>query len=605
MQTQKLKYRDGFEGESAPRPRFSSSPLRDPLVSAIGNSLLKSESAIRKRENDQKPRILLFVPPYTRLIEPAPADSPLHQIGITDEEVMKRAGTPIGLVRIATQLEKAGYEVKLMDAAMEGWDNEKVLMGMPNGGRLIRYGLNDARIREIIQEFGPDIVGVQCNYTVQWGNARALADLVKTVDKTIVVLGGGSHFSGDWKNALVDSPVDFICVNEADASAVKLVDTLTSRDGRPDVVGGVAYRQNGQIIRNDRPCGESDYQSNYVSIRPAKQTLRERLERFPLPDFKFVNMCLFDTPFNSAGARIVPYGTYAQTFATIGCNVRCEFCYIWKGAGPWRALGLDWFDAHLSDLKKQGVTQILLEDDHILHDPLYALGVFKLLKRHDMAWVEEGGLSLFNLILLLKGKEILTNEEGEDPKYEHVLKAIKAGINAESLIKAMAECGCKGAYLAVESANVESLGNSNKPKLNADQEATMEIIRLFSKHGISVTGGFMLGFVNLPRESGGVPYIETKEQIEGTIRYAKLLMDEGMAYANPFIVTPLPGTPMGEYQQQFVVRDYDTGWSHERATMATSQWTADELETFRWRLMIEANGVEKVREMLKRGTWPV
>ena len=115
----------------------------------------------------------------------------------------------------------------------------------------------------------------------------------------------------------------------------------------------------------------------------------------------------------------------------------------------------------------------------------------------------------------------------------------------------------------------------------------------------------MLGFVNPPREASGTPYIESKAQVEATVEYAKLLMREGMVYANPFIVTPLPGTPMWEFQQQFVVRDYDTGWSHERATLQTSEWTARELETLRWRLLIEANGPEKVRELLTRGTWPV
>lgn len=50
------------------------------------------------------------------------------------------------------------------------------------------------------------------------------------------------------------------------------------------------------------------------------------------------------------------HGAWAQIFSTIGCNVNCNFCYIPKINGPWRALGLDWFDLHLADLLKQGGT---------------------------------------------------------------------------------------------------------------------------------------------------------------------------------------------------------------------------------------------------------
>lgn len=600
-----LAYKDGF---GIRKSEFSSSLLRTPLVSEIGNSLLKSKSGMRRRRQcREKPRVLLFVPPYTRMVEPAPEDSPLRKIGIKEEEVMKRAGTPIGLVRIATQAMRC-YEVKLVDAPFEGWDQEQPLLYLPNGGKLLRYGLTDTQIRKIIEEFQPDVVGIQCNYTVQWGNARALADLVKTIDEKIVVVGGGSHTSGDWRNALVDSPIDIICINESDRSFTQLLDALTSENSNVDDVRGIAYRKNEELIRTDtKICGAE--KSQYISIHPKFQALEERLDMFPLPDFSLLNMKLYEQAYHSAGARMRKTGAWAQIFSTIGCNVGCDFCYIPMVNGPWRALGTDWFDQHLASIKQHGVTEVLLEDDHLMHDPIYALQVFELLKKHDLPWVEEGGLSLFNLILLHKGESVLeTLSEKEKRRipglYGKVLKALQSGVTAKSLIKSMAESGCYNAYLAVESANETSLEKSHKPKLNTIQEATIEIVEMMANAGIRVTGGFMLGFVN-PSDGDGKSYIESVEQIEKTIEYAVLLMQHGMAYANPFIVTPLPGTPMHEFQKQYVVRDYDTGWSHERATLATEKWTADELETLRWKLMINANGIEKTKQMLSRGTWPV
>ena len=139
---------------------------------------------------------------------------------------MKRAGTPIGLLRIATVARRAGYDVQIIDAPFAGWFQEHRLVQVDQG-KLIRYGLSDAQLREIIETAQPDIVGIQCNYTVQWGNARALADLVKSIDPNLVLVTGGAHSSGDWKNAQLDSAFDFTLINEADLAFTLLLDALT------------------------------------------------------------------------------------------------------------------------------------------------------------------------------------------------------------------------------------------------------------------------------------------------------------------------------------------------------------------------------------------
>src|SRR6185503_14046094 len=104
-----------------------------------------------------------------------------------------------------------------------------------------RYGLTDDQIRRLVEALQPDIVGIQCNYTVQWGNARSLADLIKSIDRDIVVVSGGAHSSGDWSNALSDSPIDVIVINEADRSFVSLLDALTTRDADTRRVRGISY----------------------------------------------------------------------------------------------------------------------------------------------------------------------------------------------------------------------------------------------------------------------------------------------------------------------------------------------------------------------------
>ncbi|UHC15737.1 cobalamin-dependent protein [Methylobacterium currus] len=582
-------------------PRFSSAPSREPLRYMGEPSKLVSRSGQARREAGEKPRILLFVPPYTRLIEPSPSGSALAEIGISNFEVMKRAGTPIGLLRIATAAQRAGYEVQVIDSPFFGWDQEADDVQVDKG-HLIRYGLDYSQIKNLIDNFSPDIVGIQCNYTVQWGNARILADLIKHLDRDTVVVGGGAHCSGDWENALSDSAMDVIVINEADKTFPFLLNSLTAPDGSVEAVPGIAYRDaRCELVRTTK-------KSNYMSILPNKQDLQSRLDMMPLPDFALLNMNYYLQRYHSSGARVRSHGAWAQIFATIGCNVNCNFCYIPKINGPWRALGLDWFDLHLADLVRHGVTEVLIEDDHLMHDPLYALEVAKLLKKYDLPWVEEGGISLFNLVVLHKGPGFvaaMSENDQRSPIYKNVIEAMKQGLTAKGFIKSLAESGCYNVYLAVESANEESLSNSHKSTFNSIQTATFEIVKLFTDAGIQVTGGFMLGFINPPGKQSGKPYIESLSQIDHTIDYAVDLMNAGMAYANPFIVTPIPGTPMWEFQQDYVVRHYDNGWSHEKATMSCEKWDAEDIERKRLELLVRANGPARVREMVSRGTWPV
>ncbi|MFI0903450.1 B12-binding domain-containing radical SAM protein [Streptomyces sioyaensis] len=549
--------------------------------------------------------MLLVVPSYTRVVEPAPSPSSFRELGLDTFEVMKRAGTPIGLLRIATNARQAGFDVRIIDSPFAGWEQERRLCDLTSG-HLVQYGLEAAELRARIEEFEPDIVGVQCIYTVQWGNARALADLVKDIDPGIVTVTGGAHSSGDWRNALPDSPFDYVVLNEADQTFTALLEGLTAENGERggdiDAVPGIAYRRaDGGLVRTTAA-------SPYMRILPKRQGLGQRLDMMPLPDFGLLDMSQYQQSYHSSGARVRGSGAWAQIFSTIGCNVGCDFCYIPMVNGPWRALGTDWFDLHLAEIVKHGVSEVLIEDDHLMHDPMYAMRVCELLRKHDLPWVEEGGLSLFNLILLHKGErfvDAMDEKERRNPNFRNVIAAIRDGLTCRDLIRAMADGGCYSVYLAVESANEESLEQSSKPRLNAIQQATAEIVELFTEYGIQVTGGFMLGFVNPPAVPGAEPYIETLEQIEKTIDYAVTLMGHGMAYANPFIVTPLPGTKMWDFQKDYVVRHYDNGWSHEKGTMATECWSAEDIERMRLELLVRANGRQRVTEMVRRGTWPV
>jgi radical SAM superfamily enzyme YgiQ (UPF0313 family) len=198
--------------------------------------------------------------------------------------------------------------------------------------------------------------------------------------------------------------------------------------------------------------------------------------------------------------------------------------------------------------------------------------VAKLLGKHGFRWIEEGGLALYKML-----------NPGQ-------------GLSAEGIISAFADNGCYRVYLAIESANEESLGQMNKPRINAiKQQRAFEIVKRFAMAGISVVGGFMLGFLK-------GDYHETKKQISRTVEYAKRFMAHGMDFANFFIVTPFPGTGDFALQRRYIARDYDW-FSHEVPVLACHEWSIEDMEEIYEGARRSVNGDMLVDHIMRSGNW--
>ena len=125
--------------------------------------------------------------------------------------------TSLGIGYIAAVLEKAGYEVKILDAFVEGWDQvvrvspEKLLVGMPF-----------ADIKEFIAAEKPDVVGISSMFTIQQNNAHQVARVTKEVDPNIKVIVGGAHPTSAIEMVLSDPNVDVVVLGDTayDANVV-------------------------------------------------------------------------------------------------------------------------------------------------------------------------------------------------------------------------------------------------------------------------------------------------------------------------------------------------------------------------------------------------
>ena len=98
--------------------------------------------------------------------------------GIADG--VNRIQPSLGLMLIAPILEKNGHQVKIYDAALDGWDNRKMIDPKNN---LVMIGQSDQKIAEVISNFSPDIVAISVLFSNLLESAHNIAKIVKKVKK--------------------------------------------------------------------------------------------------------------------------------------------------------------------------------------------------------------------------------------------------------------------------------------------------------------------------------------------------------------------------------------------------------------------------------------
>ena len=450
----------------------------------------------------------------------------------------RRAGCPLGLELIAGELVTKGFNVVFLDACMAAYDQLT-----PQRSHFVRYGLTDKQLRRALADFNPDIVGITSLFSNQHRNADQAAWLVRRSYPEAIIVMGGSHATGDVDRALKNPNVDMVARQEGLITFPELCLSveakISSRDSTP--VKGMSYKdQSGKIIHNpDRP-----FITNLDRLAP------RRLE-IPLHP-------MYDTPEHTGGSRHRKTGRHAYILSSMGCPLKCDFCHIHTMAGTIRYYGLERFEREVARLKAAGVSEVIVEDDMFFADIPRALAIAGILKKYDLAWFEEGGLSMF--------------------------KFMKPGCNLtyEQILDRLAKTGCYRFYLAVESANPESLTKSRKPRINTDAESAEKIVRHTAKVGIEAVGGFMIGF------KGDNGLEESHEDMKKTVAYAKRLKLAGLAYVMLFIYTAIPGTAAYKYLES-VFPNLDLRTSHERSAMPIGGYTR-RLTELRWEWMREING---------------
>jgi len=381
-------------------------------------------SADRAKRSDK--RVLLVNPPYERLK------------GFSVESI------PLGLLYIATVLDKAGYRVKVYDADTDfgGSGLAYTNVNRAESQKTYKESLNDKahpcwdEIRRVIEEYDPDFVGVTM-MTPAHSSCREVFKIVKEYpDK--VLIAGGPHVTIAGTKVMDDNPeVDFAFSGEAEYSLLGFMKILSHESRNFSEVKGVMYREGGHV----RFTGKADRIND--------------LDELPLPDRELLHNC-------------ERYGKdkLSLMVGSRGCPFSCAFCAsvpLWERKVRMRSprnimKELDYL------VDTYGVRSFGFWDD-----------TFTSNKRSIMEFcglVEERYGARLNW-------DCLTNVNCLD---EEVLRVLKRS-------------GCKRVRIGVESGSDDIL---KKIKKNITTEQVMRAAGLIKKHGFWLHAYFMVG---MPHET--------------------------------------------------------------------------------------------------------
>jgi radical SAM superfamily enzyme YgiQ (UPF0313 family) len=190
---------------------------------------------------------------------------------------------PLGLSYVAGALEKAGFEVQMLD----------------------NYQLRSTLdfVKTEVQRRKPDIVGITCG-SVTYRRAVEMAKVIKEVSPQTKVVFGGWHASYLPDSALENPEVDYAVMGEGERAMVELATQITKGVDQKTIaqIPGVACRLNGKVHKT-----------------PPK--LIEDLDAIPYPARHLLDMNFYDRQLGYLKAQPADVMHVMR-----GCPYDCSYC---------------------------------------------------------------------------------------------------------------------------------------------------------------------------------------------------------------------------------------------------------------------------------------
>ncbi len=366
---------------------------------------------------------------------------------------------PLGLGYIGAVLDRAGYEVSLVDCPSEGYDTLTDI-----GKDRFVYGLTPDEIRARIEEYRPDAIAISCLFSTLEKRMLQIAEIAKSIDPNIIVVCGGPHVSAFYERLMHNPLVDYCVVGEGEVAVEELFAAINGK-GKLGTIGSLCRRESGNL-----------------HVQPRTGWI-EDLDQVPHPARYLVNM---DTYFNIGKVQGLRMDgderlRIAQMTTSRGCPFQCTYCgkdVTWGKSYRTNSA------KHVLDemqylIEKYGIQRFAFQDDNLTADMQRAAEIFDGMveRKFNVTWEAHNGL----------------------------------GVNflSTALLEKMKASGCVAFTIAVESANDATLRRVKKPNYI---KLAPPIVSKAKELDIEVRGFFMIGFPG-----------ETRDEVDATVRYAREL----------------------------------------------------------------------------------
>jgi len=354
----------------------------------------------------------------------------------------KFTSPPLGLAYIASELEKRGHEVLILDSVVEGYDTQ-----IRREDTTVLYGLPKTEILRRATDFSPELVGISCPFSNLHNVVLELCrDLKHRLPNATIVLGG-THATVLAEELVLDANVDFVVRGEGEIAVSNLIEHLEGKLSL-EQVSGLVWERDGEV-------------------QSIPQEFISDIDKLSFPARRLLNMEGYKRIGFLQG--VTKPGTSATTMITSrGCPALCVFCSIHSVWGrKFRAHSAEHVLEELQHLREEfGIKHIVFEDDNITFDRERARKIFQgmIERNYRFTWSAPNGVAVWCL--------------------------------DEDLLKLMFESGCSVLHLGIESGDPETLKNIIHKPLRL--EKVVEIINLCRRIGIQTHAFFVIG---LPGET--------------------------------------------------------------------------------------------------------
>jgi anaerobic magnesium-protoporphyrin IX monomethyl ester cyclase len=432
-------------------------------------------------------------------------------------------GLPLGLLYIASYLEKKGIDVSVFDSltCKRRLDRRKIADN-------IHLGASYEEVRRAIVSVRPDVIGISNLFSSQRENAIIVARLAKQSLPGAKVVVGGPHASSFPEDFLLTGCVDYVIRGEGERAMYELVRELSANASKPRL----ERVKNLSFVRDSRTI------SNPIEVIA-------ELDELPFPAYHKINMANYLELMGREMSRISLVKTSERNAAIItsrGCPFNCVFCSISGHMGKiWRPHSPEYVLEHILLLNRRyGIDHISFDDDNLLMD----VERFKRI----LEGIEKSGIRL----------------SWDTPN------GVRADRLSIGLLRKMKRTGCISLKIGIESGDQEILDKVVDKSLSLT--TAVKAARMCQRVGIPLTGFFVIGMPGETKESirqtlDFALHLKRRYDLDSVVNIARPLVGSRMyeiAKAHNYLVEGINPTEFsGKRQLMIRTEEFDPGFAIE------------------------------------------